>query len=138
MHHNSKTRSGRWWKIWLRSGAIPNPCLAIYDSPHVPKDYSCATCGVQGVKLWRESHTFSPSLLCVSCACKVSGKPDTVDGLGMRRDTHGMETDQIGWWVPAVPAGKDAFWGYTSVPTRGVKWWKSLPTRPNGTLQKAA
>lgn len=37
-------------------------------------------------------------------------------------------TDQIGWRVPAVPTeGFMNFWGYTSVPSAGVKWWRNLP-----------
>ncbi len=36
--------------------------------------------------------------------------------------------DQIGWLVPAVPTKEgDTYWGYTSVPQAGVKWWERLP-----------
>lgn len=39
-------------------------------------------------------------------------------------------TDQIGWRVPAVPTEDGStFWGYTSVPDAGVRWWRDLPTR---------
>ncbi len=39
-------------------------------------------------------------------------------------------TDQIGWRVPAVPTEDgEGFWGYSSVPDDGVKWWRALPTR---------
>lgn len=37
-------------------------------------------------------------------------------------------TDQIGWRVPAVPTKEnDTYWGYTSVPDDGCKWWDNLP-----------
>jgi hypothetical protein len=44
------------------------------------------------------------------------------------REGHGR-TDQIGWLVPAVPAPPpgDGFWGYTSVPDEGCRWWRALP-----------
>lgn len=31
--------------------------------------------------------------------------------------------------VPAIPNEDGNFWGYTSVPEEGVKWWEELPTR---------
>lgn len=37
-------------------------------------------------------------------------------------------SDQIDWRVPAVPTEESKnFWGYTSVPLAGVKWWCNLP-----------
>jgi hypothetical protein len=51
----------------------------------------------------------------------------------IRDERHGgaYSSDQIGGCVPAVPC-EDAltFWGYTSVPSEGVAWWKRLPLRP--------
>ncbi len=38
------------------------------------------------------------------------------------------ETDQIGWFVPAVPTEKnDAYWAYTAVPAEACEWWYNLP-----------
>lgn len=44
--------------------------------------------------------------------------------------TQRERTDQIGWRVPAVPTEDGTYWGYTSVPTPGVDWWRKLPTFP--------
>lgn len=55
----------------------------------------------------------------------------TIDAFGKRTDRHGMQTDTIGWRVPAVPTEDGtAFYGYTSVPADGCEWWRRLPTRP--------
>lgn len=36
--------------------------------------------------------------------------------------------DQIGWRIPAVPtADGQTFWGYSSVPEAGCRWWYGLP-----------
>lgn len=43
--------------------------------------------------------------------------------------TFQERSDQIGWRVPAVPTESEVmnFWGYTSVPSAGVDWWRNLP-----------
>lgn len=34
----------------------------------------------------------------------------------------------VGGWVLAVPCENGAaFWGYTSIPEEGLKWWERLP-----------
>ena len=94
--------------------------------------YVCAQCGASGCKLWREYQTFSPTLLCAACAAKSEGKDITdIDAEGKRSGKFGDRTDQIGWYVPAVPTEDGCgYWGYTSVPNPGCKWWKGLPTLP--------
>jgi hypothetical protein len=90
-------------------------------------DYTCSKCKVKGVKLWRQYQTCADAqeLLCAKC-----GAPDTVVDADGRADRDGMRTDQIGsWLVPAVPVG-DTYWGYTSVPSQDVEWWRKLPTYP--------
>ena len=91
----------------------------------IPADYTCAGCGVHGVKLWREYQTAAVhnSLSCGDCAAKSQG-----------REVDLSEGDQIGWRVPAVPTlDPDApWWGYTSVPAEGCAWWKALPLRLTG------
>lgn len=80
--------------------------------------YACGACGATGVRLWRNYQTFlnSQTLTCRSCSEKDQDK------------VLAPGTDQIGWRIPAVPTGdRDTFWGYTSVPDDGVKWWDSLP-----------
>src|SRR5262249_37719640 len=102
-----------------------------YSKPATPADYKCGNCGATGCKLWREYQTFSPQLLCVDCACKDQNKTNNVDEQGLQMDIElGWKTDSIGWYVPAVPdeAGF-GYWGYTSVPDAGAKWWELLPLR---------
>ena len=85
----------------------------------------------------RESNTFSPTLLCVACACKSEKKTDDVDAGGYRSSEYGR-TDQIGFYVPAVPDEEGTgYWGYTTVPEAGVNWWRGLPTRPATTTAVA-
>ena len=93
----------------------------------------CAVCGVQGCKLWREYQTFSPRILCaVHAAADQEKDISTLDDDGRRvSDVHPrFRTDQIGWYVPCVPADDDGFWGYTSVPDAAIEKWRTLPSLP--------
>ncbi len=100
-----------------------------YSKNETPVDYKCAKCGATHVKLWREYQTVSPQLLCAKCAGADQGKDITgIDAGGFCHSDMG-KTDQIGWYVPAVPDEEGVgYWGYTSVPDAGVKWWRKLPT----------
>ncbi len=113
-----------------------------YTTTSPPAGYHCGQCGALGVKLWREYNTFlnHQSLLCAKCACveqnaradkgfSVISRPD--GGVEVRIDAgddyQGYYGDQIGWRIPAVPtADGETYWGYTSVPDDGVRWWKAL------------
>ena len=101
-----------------------------YQSHTVPTDYVCGSCGATGIKLWREYNTFDPQLFCARCAAKDQGEDiSDIDASGKIGWEYGERTDQIGWYVPAVPDEEgDGFWGYTSVPNAGVEWWRHLPT----------
>jgi hypothetical protein len=101
-----------------------------YSKMITPLDYKCGKCDATGCKLWREYQTFSPRLLCVDCACRDQKKINNVDSEGLRVDDDGMQTDQVGWYVPAVPT-KDGggYCGYLDVPDAAVKWWEQLPLR---------
>lgn len=104
-----------------------------YSKQEVPPSYKCHKCGAAGCKLWRDYQTFleHQTLLCARCAGEGQGK--NVDSIGDDGSYIGEcgSTDQIGWFVPAVPTeGNDTFWGYFSVPQDGVEWWKRLPTLP--------
>jgi hypothetical protein len=91
-------------------------------------EYLCHKCKSENVKLWRGIHGCSNEqgrkLLCAACLA-----PD------LKVDEHGkamnisvnMETDQINNWLPAIPVD-DTYWGYSSVPSQDVEWWKNLPT----------
>ena len=64
------------------------------------------------------------------CRRRASRYPSKrlVDADGRRQSRYG-KTDQIGWLIPAVPVEEGGtYWGYTSVPEPGVKWWRSVPT----------
>lgn len=98
-----------------------------------PRTYRCSGCKVRGVKLWRPYNTCAPSLLCGPCALEDQGKTGPIDSGGKRTDDYGGSTDQIGWWVPAVPDEEGVgYWGYSSVPEEGVAWWRALPLLPKG------
>jgi hypothetical protein len=82
-----------------------------------PEDYVCVNCGIRGVKLWRPYQTSDVVLTCMDCTEKKEGKPCRLPG-----------TDQIGWSIPAVPTPDgETYWGYTSVPDAGCRWWDKLP-----------
>lgn len=105
-----------------------------YSKQEVPQSYKCGKCGATGCKLWREYQTFlsHQNLLCARCAAKSQKKDISgIDAQG-KRTTEWGETDQIGWYVPAIPTEEnDTFWGYTSVPKAGCDWWDNLPTLPS-------
>ena len=91
-------------------------------------DYRCGKCHRGSLKLWRGVHGCADDngnkLLCANCLA-----PDLTvsqDGRAMNKSLS-METDQINDWLPAIPVG-DTFWGYSSVPSQDVEWWRALPT----------
>lgn len=104
-----------------------------YSQQKTPDGYHCYRCQTAAVKLWREYNTFSKiELLCVDCAGSDQKKDvSQTDDDGKRPSTLGSDrTDQIGWLAPAVPDEEGgSYWGYTSVPDAGVRWWRALPTR---------
>jgi hypothetical protein len=105
----------------------------LYTATKIPDGYKCDGCGASGVKLWREYGNFADEtrLLCASCAAKDQNEDiSTINEEGMITTDYGGETDQIGWYVPAIPVeGENTYWGYSSVPVpdEGIEWWKSLP-----------
>jgi hypothetical protein len=104
-----------------------------YATSVVPEAYRCGACGTVGCKLWREYNTFldSQSLRCCDCAGKEEKKDvRTIDDDGRIKEESFGRCDQIGSRIPAVPTEEgDTFWGYSSVPNAGARWWKCLPTR---------
>jgi hypothetical protein len=120
---------------------------------NTPEGYVCSKCNAKNCKLWRQYNTFLEHLflLCAKCAGEAEDKDvslidvdgtivNDIFGNGPIHDLDGLvipnaqrpRTDQIGNLIPAVPTEDGTtFWGYTSVPLSGVRWWKSLPTRPN-------
>lgn len=104
-----------------------------YESNVAHPSYKCDGCGAHGVKLWREYQTSADRtrLLCADCAEVDQRKAKNAEGRqGWTSPYSRGEGDQIGWLIPAVPTAEgDAFWGYTSVPEPGCRWWKALPAR---------
>jgi hypothetical protein len=105
-------------------------------SPFTVK-YACSKCKTAGVKLWRDYQTCADAceLECAHCLA-----PDEkVDDEGMWQEPPykakdakgneipGMRTEQLKGKVPAIPVD-DTYWGYSSVPSQDVEWWKALPT----------
>ena len=87
-----------------------------------PPEYVCGECKASGVRLYRDYNTFADAtrLLCTACAEQAGSTPRKVDP---------ECPDQCGWMVAAVPTEDgSSFWGFSSVPWRGVYWWRSLPT----------
>ncbi len=102
-----------------------------YSRPGAAVHYRCDGCRAHGVKLWREYNTMASytKLLCAACALKDQGKSGAVNEQGYLIDEDVGRCDQIGWLIPAVPTEEgNTFWGYTSVPDPGVRWWRALPT----------
>jgi hypothetical protein len=89
-----------------------------------PDGYVCDDCDKSGVRLYREYQTFLEYqyLRCRCCALKDQSRT------AEEEFESGDSEHSIGWLVAAVPTedGK-TYWGYTSVPEDGVRWWNSLP-----------
>lgn len=106
-----------------------------YSNQETPPNYKCGKCGASGCKLWRLYNTFLDyqRLLCAECAAEDQKKDiSDIDELGMfAGDLSGMRIDQIGYYIPAIPTKENNnYWGYTSVPEAGCRWWHNLPTLP--------
>lgn len=94
-------------------------------------EYKCANCGRTGCKLWRDYGSVSPLLCCDCAGAEQSKDVSDIDASGRRTCRDGIRTDQIGWYLPAVPTEQPgSFWAYSSVPEERADWWRSLPTRP--------
>jgi len=99
------------------------PSSLFEEKPKVPDFYKCTQCGAHGVKLWREYQTFldHQTFLCVNCIGE--DKFDT--------DIPG-HICSVGWRVVAVPTPDgETYWGYTSIPQDGCRWWDILPGSPS-------
>ena len=104
-----------------------------YLDGKVPEFYRCSKCGASNCKLWRD-YGSCEKLLCAHCAALNQKKQiDDIDKEGCRTTEHGR-TDQIGWYLPAVPIEHaQAYWDYQAVPNPAADWWRNLPTLPDTT-----
>ena len=112
-----------------------------YLNPVPPPGYRCTNCQVTGVKLWRNygETTMATALLCATCAAANQGKSiDDIDAEGKHTIINvGCRTEQIGWYVPAIPAEDGhGYCGYISTPDAGTQWWTALPTLKQNTAVK--
>jgi len=102
------------WRVFIADHRPPKAPFTIC--------YRCDKCRKEGLKLWRGAHGAEDEnghgLLCAACLC-----PDKRVG----EDGKRKGSDQVEGWLPAVPVD-DTFWGYCSVPSADVMWWKALPT----------
>ncbi len=103
-----------------------------YVSAETPSNYVCHKCDTTGVKLWRDV-VVCASEVDLRCAdCLDCGE---VDEEGYFEDSllgkiDQCTTEELGSMLPAVPTEEeDTYWGYTSVPTVGVTWWRNLPNK---------
>ncbi|KND51901.1 MAG: hypothetical protein ABA06_01415 [Parcubacteria bacterium C7867-001] len=114
-----------------------------YGLGTTPDDYRCCACGVFACKLWRDSTSkLQPSILCCYCAgLEAEVSVDDINHEGMRASTtrNGLLTNQIGWYIPAVPVPDGSGYyddtsslhvGCSPVPKLALDWWKSLRTHP--------
>lgn len=105
------------WEVFIKD----------HRPPKVPYTlrYRCDKCEREGIKLWRGVHGAKDEnghkLLCAKCLCLEKVGED-----GRWEGPYGL-SDQVVGWLPAVPVD-DTFWGYSSVPSSDVMWWKALPT----------
>jgi hypothetical protein len=133
-------------KIWAKSRDKSGLIVSVFEfydeavkdamnSPYVtvakpPEDYACHHCKRRNAKLWREYNTFADQtkLLCKKCAHEDQAKSiEESRKVWAKLGGERPESDQIGGMVPAVPDFNGSYWGYTSVPSDGVHWWKTLP-----------
>ncbi|MCX6744572.1 MAG: hypothetical protein NTX82_03540 [Candidatus Parcubacteria bacterium] len=130
----SKKRDARFWKKWHQAGALGSAYSQklFYAKGHIPAGYFCSECGATNCKLWRRAYTFQPKFLCAVCAAK-NQKEDitTIDRKGTIPYKDGYRTDNIGWYVPAIPTeDRRGYWTNASVPKLASLWWNRLPTLP--------
>lgn len=102
-----------------------------YSSAETPPSYACTTCGKTGIKLWRSFQIVAAvgTLMCADDAAQDQG----VDISSMGEDgwyagKYGT-TNQISWYVPAIPRESHVFWGTSSAPLDTRTWWAGLPVR---------
>ena len=103
-----------------------------YTESYCPENYKCSRCGETNCRLWRQYNTFVDhiELLCSKCALKdqkLDGKFDEYGRFINKTDDFLPASYSIKWLVPAVPTEDGrTYWGYTSIPEDGFKWWLSL------------
>jgi hypothetical protein len=112
----------RYKEVWVQFVKDLRPGKSPYTV-----DYRCGKCRNADVKLWRGVHGCPDKdgheLLCASCLAPKL----LVDAKGKAPDEFVSKSDQIHGWLPAIPVD-DTYWGYTSVPSQDVEWWRARPT----------
>ena len=111
------------------------PKNGTYLNGEAPDWYTCAICGATHCKLWRMGSSSHIELHCAECAAADQDMDisDMDEDGRFTAPWHGMKTDQISSYVPAIPHEEipASYWGYTSVPRLAVEWWRKLSTFRN-------
>lgn len=101
--------------------------ISAFSYSGAPAGYACQRCGAFGCKLWRRYQTVADEadLTCLACTEKEQG---------VKPADRTVDRAAIGWRVLAIPTEDGTtFWGYTSIPSAGIAWWKRLPDAPVST-----
>lgn len=86
--------------------------------------YECKKCEATDCKLWRELSVFGEVVtVCLSC---LEAKGHVVEPGTDQIYDRAIESACYG---PAVPDLDGSWWGYTSIPSWWVAWWRGLPNR---------
>jgi hypothetical protein len=94
-------------------------------------DYRCSKCLTSGVRLWRQSHTFTVHLRLLCAVCAEHNQRKQIASYAQRNCNALVCT--IGDLVPARPTPEgDNFWGHTS---GDVEFWYRLPQYTNPDLE---
>lgn len=112
------------WELFVKDLEPPKAAHTV--------DYRCHKCRGEGLKLWRPwqgGKVNGHGLLCA--ACLAPGEAVDSHGKWDSPGSHSVRSDQVNGWLPAVPVD-DTFWGYSSVPSADVRWWRELPTVKKG------
>jgi len=139
VHDHIKEFDADWGRWYLKDvHDRMSEFLGPYLGGDIPEKYKCDMCGAFGCKMWRYYQTFleKQKLFCAVCA----GRNQDIDVSDMDEKgkipsdvfkTVTIRIDQIGWLVPAIPTeDEQTYWGYTSVPYNGCRWWDKLPSKP--------
>lgn len=107
-----------------------------YDDAGTPEGYHCTTCGLSGVKLWRDVHD-DRDAYCAACCAAITPRGwkaftlADVHADGTVADGEWSRSCQIAWKLPYRPTEEgDETWGHGGGDNRSVTWWNSLPLHP--------
>ncbi len=117
--------------------ALPDIPKFSYDDPTPPQRYSCQTCGVTGIRLFREYYTMGDctSLTCAACLLAahigwhLSEPHGGVIGPWVSDNySFGRPGEVETKWIQALPAEEgDSWWNAGGAPALAYVRWNLLP-----------